>query len=107
TASIFSDDTIAQARAFFTSFVSGRGPLPAIRIGGQPYGILPTTAFSRIQWYQGGIFLAAVSQSFLGALYNLLRNIDADWTQLSQKVAWVGAGGDPHQSLLDILALQP
>lgn len=107
TASIFSDDTIAQARAFFTSFVSGRGPLPAIRIGGQPYGILPTTAFSRIQWYQGGIFLAAVSQSFLGALYNLLRNIDADWTQLSQNVAWVGAGGDPHQSLLDILALQP
>ena len=27
------------------------GPLPAIRIGGQPYGILPTTAFSRIQWF--------------------------------------------------------
>ncbi len=107
TTSIFSDDAIAQARAFFTSYVSGRGPLPAIRIGGQPYGILPTTAFSRIQWYQSGIFLTAVSQSFLGALYNLLRNIDADWTQMSQSVSWVGAPGDPHQTLLNILALQP
>src|SRR5712691_4566605 len=50
--SIFSDDTIEQTRQFFTSWVSGRGPLAAIRIGGQPYGVLPTTAFSRIQWFQ-------------------------------------------------------
>ena len=50
--SIFTDETIDQTRAFFTQFVSGRGPLPAIRIGGQPYGILPTTAFSRIHWYE-------------------------------------------------------
>ncbi len=108
TTSIFSDEVIAQARAFFTSFVSGRGPLPAIRIGGQPYGILPTTAFSRIQWFQSEIFLRlAISQSFLASLYGLLRNIDADWTQMSQSVAWVGGSGDPHQTLLDILALQP
>jgi hypothetical protein len=108
TASIFSDEVIAQTREFFTSFASGRGPLPAIRIAGQPYGILPTTAFSRIQWYQGEIFLRAVlSQSFLGSLYNLLRNIDADWTNLSQGVSWVGKPGDPHQTLLDILALHP
>lgn len=109
TASIFSDDVIAQTREFFTSFVSGRGPLPAIRIAGQPYGILPTTAFSRIQWYTGVILLArtALSQSFLGSLYSLLRNIDADWTTLSQTVSWIGKAGDPHQTLLDILALHP
>ena len=108
TTSILSDQIIAEARAFFTSFVSGRGPLPAIRLGGQPYGILPTTAFSRIQWFQGEIFLRlAISQSFLASLYGLLRNIDADWTQLSQSVAWVGGSGDPHQTLLDILALHP
>ncbi len=51
TTSIFSDQVIEQTRAFYSSYVSGRGPLPAIRIAGQPYGILPTTAFSRIQWY--------------------------------------------------------
>ena len=53
TTSIFSDSVIDQTREFFTSFVSGRGALPAIRIGGQPYGILPVTAFSRIAWYRG------------------------------------------------------
>ncbi len=39
TTSIFSDAAIEDTRSFFTSYVSGRGPLPAIRIGGQPYGI--------------------------------------------------------------------
>ena len=38
---VFGDDTVAATRWFFTSYVSGRGPVPAIRIGGQPYGILP------------------------------------------------------------------
>ena len=94
TTSIFRDNVIEQTRAFFTSFVCGRGPLPAIRIGGQPYGILPTTAFSRIQWYQPETgFALALSQNFLGALYNLLRQIDADWTTMSQNAAWVGEGG--------------
>ena len=102
TTSIFSDTVIEETRAFFTSFVSGRGALPAIRIGGQPYGILPVTAFSRIQWYRGDSrFRIALSQSFLAALYNLLRQIDADWTTMSQNAAWVGKAGDPHQTLLE------
>ncbi len=108
TTSIFPDNVIDETRAFFTSYVSGRGPLPAIRIGGQPYGILPVTAFSRIQWYQTDNRLRiALSQNFLGALYNLLRKIDADWTNMSQNAAYVGKAGDPHQTLLDILALNP
>ena len=32
-------------QTFFEKFVTGRGLLPAIRIGQQPYGILPATAF--------------------------------------------------------------
>ena len=32
---------ILSARFFFTHFVFGRGPLPAFRVGSQPYGILP------------------------------------------------------------------
>lgn len=108
TTSIFSDSIIEQTREFFTSFVSGRGALPVIRIGGQPYGILPVTAFSRIQWYQtDSRFRVALSQSFLGTLYNLLRTIDAEWTTLSQNASYVGKTGDPHQLLLDILALHP
>ena len=47
---VFEERTIEQARWFFTHFVTGRGLAPAVRIGDQPYGILPTTAFSRIGW---------------------------------------------------------
>ena len=108
TSPIFPDDVIAQTRSFFTSYVSGRGAVPAIRIGGQPYGVLPVTAFSRIQWYSGtGELSASISPSFLGSLYDLLRQIDADWASLSQNAAFVGKAGDPHQTLLDILALEP
>ena len=47
---VFGDDVVEATRDFFTRYVSGRGALPALRIGGQPYGVLPTTAFSRIGW---------------------------------------------------------
>jgi glucan-binding YG repeat protein len=104
TTSIFSDAVIESTRSFFTSYVSGRGPLPAIRIAGQPYGILPVTAFSRIQWFQQD---QRSSNSYLASLYKLLRQLDADWTTMSQSAAWVGKAGDPHQTLLDILGLTP
>jgi hypothetical protein len=107
--SIFSDDTIEQTRAFFTHYVSGRGALPAIRIGGQPYGILPTTAFSRIQWFQQDFNIRGrnISQNFLAQLHSILGEFDQDWATMSQSAAWVGRAGDPHQTLLDVLALHP
>ncbi len=43
-------DAVAQTRDFFLKYVSGRGPLPTVKIGRQPYGIMPTTAFSRLTW---------------------------------------------------------
>lgn len=107
TTSIFSDAVIQDTRSFFTSFVSGRGPLPAIRIGGQPYGILPTTAFSRIQWFRDDRVRSSVSLPYLANLYNLLRTLDADWTNMKQNAAWVGNGGDAQQTLLDIVGLHP
>ena len=35
---------IAWARSHFIDYVRANGPLPAIRIGKQPYGILPVTS---------------------------------------------------------------
>jgi hypothetical protein len=35
---------ILAARFYFTNFVFGRGPLPAFRVGSQPYGVLPVCA---------------------------------------------------------------
>ncbi len=50
-APVFSERPIAATRQFFTRYVSGRGPLPALRIGDQPYGILPAVAFARLDWF--------------------------------------------------------
>jgi hypothetical protein len=109
---VFSDDMVASTRWFFTNYVGGRGTVPAIRIGGQPYGVLPTTAFSRIAWltegYRGKALPVPGNQRlFLAQLYALLRKIDPDWTAMSQGASWVGKVGDPHQILLDIIGLHP
>lgn len=37
------DSVLPFARAHVADFVRGRGPLPALRIGRQPYGVLPVT----------------------------------------------------------------
>lgn len=106
---IFDDTAIENTRWFFTNYVSGRGPMPAIRIGKQPYGILPTTAFSRINWLneQPATFVAPLSQ-FLARLLALLRQIEPAWSSMSASASHVGkAGVDPHQLLLDILGLHP
>lgn len=109
---VFEDDTIEQTRTFFTRYVSGRGPIPAIRVGKQPYGILPATAFSRMAWFKRNRFenLAAttgVSSGFLSRVYSILQGVDQDWTILSKRAAFVGKPDDPHQTLLDVVGLHP
>jgi hypothetical protein len=108
----FDDAAVESTRQFFTAYVSGRGVLPAVRIGAQPYGILPTTAFSRIDWIrgEGGPVTAAggaAGAPFLKRLYDLLMFVDADWNELARGVSYVGERGDAHRLLLDILGLHP
>lgn len=40
------DDDIAWARRHFIDYVCASGPLPAVRIGKQPYGVLPVTSLN-------------------------------------------------------------
>jgi hypothetical protein len=40
------DDDIAWIRSHFIDYVRASGPLPALRIGKQPYGILPVTSLN-------------------------------------------------------------
>lgn len=48
---VFTYDNIERSYQFFKDNVVARGILPSIRIGAQPYGILPTTAFSKMQFH--------------------------------------------------------
>ena len=101
----FDDQTVADLRAYFTSYVRGRGALPAVRIGGQAYGVLPTTAFSRIGWLDQPREVGG--QRFLAGLLRVLRLVQADWSGFAQGASRVGSSGDAHQILLDILGLHP
>jgi hypothetical protein len=108
----FDEDTIVFTRWFFNHFVSGRGPIPAIRVSDQPYGILPTTAFSKMRWQNNRT--SPIPQNltpprtpflFLPKMYPILSQMQADWQQMLAKVSHVGKPGDPHQTLLDVVGL--
>ncbi|SFF10847.1 hypothetical protein [Nitrosomonas sp. Nm166] len=98
---VFPDATIRQTRDFFCRYVSGRGAIPAIRVGKQPYGILPATPFRRMQW------LRRADKGFMLKLYSILQTMSGDWDELLDDVAHIGKDGDPHQLLLDIVGLHP
>lgn len=116
---VFNEDTIESTRWFFNRFVSGRGPIPAVRIGSQPYGILPTTVFSRLRWVFadespifGTIGVSIGNRRFLARLYEILHLVDQDWTEMVKGVSYVGKPldalgkpADAHKTLLDILGL--
>jgi hypothetical protein len=119
-APVFDDDTVEDVRWFFTRYVRGAGAVPALRMGGQPYGILPTTAFSRIRWLGGATDDARVNRrpstdsaveerhvAFLARLHGPLTRVGSDWRALSESVAHVGLAADAHQTLLDIVGLNP
>ncbi|MGA9667637.1 MAG: hypothetical protein WBQ94_00425, partial [Terracidiphilus sp.] len=57
-----------------------------------------------IQWFPED---GRKRNSFSASLYSLLRQLDADWANMSQNAAWIGKSGDPHQTLLDIVGLNP
>lgn len=105
---LFSRADIAATRLFFTRFVSGRGPVPGIRVGDEPYGVLPALAFSRYRATQREVTVAAAAPaSYLQRLHTLLARMDGDWRAMLPGVAHVGRPGDAHQTLLDIVGLHP
>ena len=109
-APVFTEDDIGATRHFFTRHVSGRGGIPALRVGAQPYGILPVAAFDRITWFNQDParprFMPATDVAFLRRLVPILRRIEQDWDALLGQVSFVGkAGADPQQILLDVLGL--
>jgi len=67
--------SIAKTKDFYCQYVSARGYLPGIRIGSQPYGLLPTTAFSRFQvprqWDEG----AQGKNAYWSGLWGFLKHV--------------------------------
>ncbi|MCI0390507.1 MAG: hypothetical protein MOB07_17320 [Acidobacteria bacterium] len=110
---VFTRNGIEQTRDFFNHYVIGAGAIPAIRIGTQPYGILPATKLSRMNWITQreprivGELRQDPTLAFLRRLYPILTAIDADWRNMLDDVSFVGKEGDAHKILLDIIGLNP
>jgi hypothetical protein len=111
-APVVTEETARQARSFFTRFVSGRGPLPAVRVGDQPYGILLTSDFARWKYPVREEFIEVAGfgneLAFLENLRGLLSKLEAVWDGFASSLPYIGkAGGDSSKMLIDILGLHP
>lgn len=104
----FSSSQINFTKNFFNKYVSGRGPIPAFRIGKQPYSILPITVLSKLKFAPIRISgrTSPVNENYYN-LQNVLKKLDAIWQSQLSKVSYIGKSGDDHQILLDVLGLHP
>lgn len=94
---------IEDVRSFFIENVTGRGSLPAVRVGSQPYGLLLTSDFSRWKWSPE---LDAGVLPGLEDLYAEMSKLEKTMASLVSQAARIGAPGDPFQNLLNTLGLQ-
>ncbi|KQX08245.1 MULTISPECIES: hypothetical protein [unclassified Leifsonia] len=91
--------SIESARRLHRDHVRGAGPAPALRIGAQPYGVLPVTDLDAWSPWSGEI---------TAQLVPLIRRTLARWASRSSVVPHVRPGDQlSDQDLLDMLGTSP
>lgn len=88
---------IDQIRAYHRDYVRGRGPVPSLRIGSQPYGILPVSSFGK-RWTD------APGDPFGGKLTTFLRKLRPNWLAATGELAHIGSGEDLRETMERLLA---
>ncbi len=104
---VLSEAAQETLREFFVQRVSGRGPLPAIRVGNQPYGVLLTSNFAQWAWSKQE---NQINPGFLYTMQQVLGKYHAIWLSVLGQLNYVGKPGtesDPAAVLMDVLGLQP
>ena len=91
------DQHLAWGRTHFIEYVRAGGPLPALRIGRQPYGILPVSSVVRWQ--------ASPSDARETVLVAFLHTMFLCWLECSfgTNVPRLGRSLDPVQDVQDVL----
>ena len=93
------EDRIEQARQWCVAHVRPRGPLPALRTGSVPYGVLPTT--STTLWAAGNN-----ADPVESAVLQMVRRLLPTWSASADAAAHVGATqGDPDADLAHVLGM--
>ncbi len=94
--SSINSDTEEALRRHATAFVRSGGPFAALRVGRQPYGILPVTSFSKFQ--------ASTPTQSMSVILSGLRRLRDEF----RRVTPVRMGRDePTSALAKILAMSP
>src|SRR5262249_25730950 len=94
-----SDAAREETRRFHRDFVHGRGPLPAVRIGRQPYGILPVSC-GQPRWRTNP------GDTFESGLLPLLERLRNRWRQCLFNVPRIGEGSI-DDALRELLGSSP
>ena len=89
--------TAEAVREFMSGWVRPRGPLPAVRVGAVPYGVLPVSAWS--QW------AARPSEDAPVGLSDLLVRIANSAAAHTASAARVGGSTDPDADLIGVLGM--
>jgi len=98
---VMDEDAMANVRALFTENVTGRGPLPAIRIGNQPYGVLLTSAFPKWSYPK------FARPPFEEHVRRILIHLQEQWRALIPQLSHIGKSTNARQALMNVLGLQP
>lgn len=93
-----SDAAVDQVWAHFVSYVRGLGALPPLRLGRQPYGVLPIVPLDHVD---------PENDVFERELLGVLRNLLPFWRAGIARVPRMGATSDPDADLVSVLGMQP
>ncbi|MEH3107517.1 MAG: hypothetical protein PGN09_09590 [Sphingomonas fennica] len=90
------DAELEQVRRFHRDMVRGRGPLPSLRIGRQPYGVLPVGQPDRI----------AFPDRVRRGIQQMTTAARGQWRAALAGVPRIGAG-DPGETMRELLGMGP
>jgi hypothetical protein len=90
--------TSADLHDHFRRFVRGRGPLPSLRIGKQPYGVLPV--MPPASWKR-------LAPGIEEELMRRLSSLRAQWLHSARSVPRLGDASAPDEILVDLLRRTP
>jgi len=95
----FTDATVAMVRAHARKHLFPGGPLQAVRIGKQPYGILPVITRSR--------FVAFKNDTLERELFGVLERLRSFWATGTARVARLGKTANLDDDLTSVLQTTP
>jgi hypothetical protein len=100
-AEVFSETAIAAGRAHYVELVRGGGPLAPLRVGRQPYGVLPVTSLERWVPAEGG--------QYDSRLVSMLRSLRGVWRRALPAAPHIGRASPPDQDadLIELLGMEP